>query len=109
MVLLCITLVCGFAVSTSNTPLPVGHVGAAPLSTGAPQEASVGELIEETGFYQSIRLTQEAPLYRKQSAYQLIEVRRSPYYGKVLVLDGVVQLTERDGNSYNEVRLVLCH
>ena len=25
------------------------------------------------------------------------------HYGKVLLLDGVVQLTERDANSYNEM------
>merc|ERR1712038_171467 len=25
------------------------------------------------------------------------------YYGKVLILDGVVQLTEKDGDSYNEM------
>lgn len=64
---------------------------------------TVGELIEETGFYQSIRLTDEAPLIQIQSQYQLIEVRRSPYYGKVLILDGVIQLTERDADSYNEM------
>ena len=63
----------------------------------------VGEWIEETGFYQSIRLTPDPPIYRKQSKYQLIEVHQSPYYGKVLVLDGVVQLTERDADSYNEM------
>lgn len=66
-------------------------------------DASVGEHVVETGLFQSIRLTQEAPLFRKQSPYQLIEVRRSPYYGKLLVLDGVVQITERDGDSYNEM------
>jgi spermidine synthase len=63
----------------------------------------VSEMVEETGFFQSIRLTEAKPLYQKQSAYQLIEVRESPYYGKLLVLDGVVQITERDGNSYNEM------
>lgn len=64
---------------------------------------TIGELIEETGFYQSIRLSQDAPLYQHQSKYQFIEVRHSPYYGKILVLDGVVQLTERDADSYNEM------
>lgn len=33
----------------------------------------------------------------------MIEIFRSPFYGKILVLDGVIQLTERDGNSYNEM------
>ena len=64
------------------------------------QPAVVGEFIKETGFYQSIRLstntkdgkeTPAAPLLRKQSAYQLIEVYQTSYYGKVLVLDSVLQ------------------
>ena len=32
-----------------------------------------------------------------------IEVHQSRFYGKVLVLDGVIQLTERDADSYNEM------
>ena len=63
----------------------------------------VGEWIEETGFYQSMRLTPDPPIYTRQSKYQLIEVHQSSFYGKVLVLDGVVQLTERDADSYNEM------
>lgn len=64
----------------------------------------IGELIEETGFYQSIRLAKENPvLYKKQSQYQAVEVLQSQSYGKILVLDGVVQLTERDADSYNEM------
>ena len=64
------------------------------------QPAVVGELINETGFYQSIRLskntagdkeTTAAPLLRKQSSYQLIEVYQTSYYGKVLALDGILQ------------------
>lgn len=63
----------------------------------------VGELIEETGFYQSLRLDKEKPILRKKSKFQTIEVRKSPYYGRILILDGVVQLTERDADSYNEM------
>ena len=63
----------------------------------------VGEYISETGFYQSLTLTSEKPLVHTQSKYQDIKVVKSKYYGKVLVLDGVVQLTEKDGNSYNEM------
>lgn len=110
-----VTFVCGYAVSTSsysttnnNTPRSDHFADAVPSPTINQKKATnhpsvVGELIEETGFYQSIQLTPESPLYHKQSDFQMIEVRRSPYYGKVLVLDGVVQVTERDGNSYNEM------
>ncbi len=97
---LCVVLVCGLAfsaTSSSTAPKPV-------VSYPTIEEAySVGELIEETGFYQSIRLTQKEAIYSTQSKYQNIEVRESPYYGKILVLDGVVQLTERDADSYNEM------
>lgn len=62
-----------------------------------------GEYISETGFYQSLTLTSEEPIFQKKSKYQEIKVVRSKYYGKVLILDGVVQLTEKDGNSYNEM------
>ena len=62
-----------------------------------------GEYIAESGFYQSLTLTGEKPLHESQSKYQNIKVVRSKYYGKVLILDGVVQLTEKDGDSYNEM------
>lgn len=64
---------------------------------------AIGEYIAETGFYQSILLTDDKPIYRKRSKFQEIEVLRSKYYGKILVLDGVVQLTEKDADSYNEM------
>jgi len=47
----------------------------------------LGELMAETGFYQSMTLKSGEPLYS------------ASHYGKVLVLDGVVQLTERDAAS----------
>jgi len=64
---------------------------------------SIGAWEEETGFYQSITVTDKSPLTTTISKYQKIEVHESKYYGKILVLDGVVQLTERDANSYNEM------
>lgn len=73
------------------------------IKTPTKTEKSVGEYIAETGFYQSILLTNDSPIYRKRSKFQEIEVLRSKYYGKILVLDGVVQLTEKDANSYNEM------
>ena len=66
-------------------------------------DVSVGELTEETGFYQSIAVTEDSPLFKRQSKYQSIEVYRSEYYGRILILDGVLQLTERDADSYNEM------
>lgn len=69
-----------------------------------PTSANVaGEYIAESGFYQSLTLTGEKPLFNGQSKYQNIKVVESKYYGKVLILDGVVQLTEKDGDSYNEM------
>lgn len=62
-----------------------------------------GEYISESGFYQSLTLTSEEPILQQTSEYQEIKVVRSKYYGKVLILDGVIQLTEKDGNSYNEM------
>ena len=66
-------------------------------------ENATGEYISETGFYQSITLNSEEPIIKTRSKYQDISVVESDYYGKILVLDGVVQLTERDANSYNEM------
>uniref|UniRef100_A0A7S4HI37 PABS domain-containing protein n=1 Tax=Odontella aurita TaxID=265563 RepID=A0A7S4HI37_9STRA len=63
----------------------------------------IGEYIAETGFYQSMRLTEDAPIVSTRSKYQDITVVESDYYGKILVLDGVVQLTEKDADSYNEM------
>ena len=49
-------------------------------------------------------------LYQKQSDFQDILVFKSAQYGNVLVLDGVIQLTERDEFAYHEmmVHLPLC-
>jgi spermidine synthase len=42
-------------------------------------------------------------LYRGKSRFQEIMVFENPYFGRVLVLDGVVQLTERDEFFYHEM------
>jgi spermidine synthase len=42
-------------------------------------------------------------LFQAQSEYQHVLVFRSAQYGNVLVLDGVIQLTERDEFSYHEI------
>ena len=72
-------------------------------STSSKHHHNIGEYFPETGFYQGLRIKDSQPLMRKQSPYQLIEVHYNPHFGKILVLDGVLQLTERDGNAYNEM------
>lgn len=42
-------------------------------------------------------------LYKSKSAFQEIMVIENPYFGKMLILDGVVQLTERDEFFYHEM------
>ena len=66
----------------------------------------IGEFEESIGFYQAIELIDTKPkslLYTTQSPYQSIEVYQTKFFGKMLVLDDVIQLTERDGDSYNEM------
>lgn len=42
-------------------------------------------------------------LYRQDSPYQKIEVIENEYFGRVLLLDGLVQTTERDEFFYHEM------
>jgi spermidine synthase len=63
----------------------------------------IGELEPSIGFYQAIEMVENSLLYAKQSKYQSIEVHQTKFFGKMLVLDGVIQLTERDADSYNEM------
>lgn len=63
----------------------------------------IGEMEKSIGFYQAIEMDEDSLLFSKQSKYQNIEVHQSKHYGKILVLDGVIQLTERDADSYNEM------
>eukprot|EP00934_Nitzschia_sp_Nitz4_P001968 Nitzschia sp. Nitz4//scaffold110_size71422//43038//44439//NITZ4_005876-RA/size71422-augustus-gene-0.12-mRNA-1//1//CDS//3329533095//1968//frame0 len=44
-----------------------------------------------------------AILYRKKSKYQEILIFQSAQYGKVFVIDGVVQLTEHDEHAFHEM------
>ncbi|MED6225180.1 Spermidine synthase 1 [Stylosanthes scabra] len=52
----------------------------------------------------------EKVLFQEKSDYQNVMVFQSSTYGKVLVLDGVIQLTERDECAYQEMitHLPLC-
>ena len=63
----------------------------------------VGGWETNLGFYQGIELTKNSLLYETESEFQDIEVHQSKFYGKVLLLDGSLQLTERDADSYNEM------
>lgn len=45
----------------------------------------------------------EEILYKGKSRFQEIMVIRNPYYGKMLILDNVVQMTERDEFFYHEM------
>jgi spermidine synthase len=45
----------------------------------------------------------EKVLYKGKSSFQEIMVFENPYFGRVLVLDGIVQLTERDEFFYHEM------
>ncbi|KAJ9176417.1 hypothetical protein P3X46_011729 [Hevea brasiliensis] len=55
-------------------------------------------------------LKMEKILFQGKSDYQNVMVFQSSTYGKVLVLDGVIQLTERDECAYQEMitHLPLC-
>jgi spermidine synthase len=66
-------------------------------------ERRVGEIEQSIGFYQAIELAENSLLYKTQSEYQSIEVHQTKHFGKLLLLDGVIQLTERDADSYNEM------
>ncbi|XP_043849493.1 spermidine synthase-like [Dromiciops gliroides] len=59
---------------------------------------------------QAISLRVDELLHHQRSRYQEILVFRSKTYGNVLVLDGVIQCTERDEFSYQEMiaNLPLC-
>ena len=64
---------------------------------------SIGVWEEDIGYYQSLSVSADSPILHHVSDYQSIEVFVSKYYGKILMLDNVVQLTERDADSYNEM------
>ena len=55
--------------------------------------------------YAPIQYTYEVSriLHKSKSRYQDIMVFENPFFGKILVLDGVVQITERDEFFYHEM------
>jgi spermidine synthase len=90
---------------TLVVPLLIVSLCSAPLNRAASSKEprpSIGEVMSDIGFYQSIHVA-EKPLVDVQSEYQKIQIYFSEHYGKILVLDNVIQLTERDANAYNEM------
>ena len=90
------------ASSAANSGANGAKPHASPTEDDCPNNR-IGELEPSIGFYQAIELVENSLLFSKQSQYQAIEVHQSKFFGKVLVLDGVIQLTERDADSYNEM------
>jgi hypothetical protein len=83
--------------------LPVELKDRLPILLDDVPKNRIGELEPSIGFYQAIEMVENSLLFAKQSKYQAIEVHQSKFFGKMLVLDGVIQLTERDADSYNEM------
>ncbi|OBS75472.1 hypothetical protein A6R68_13999 [Neotoma lepida] len=85
-----------------------------PDCTAAPGPAAIREgwFRETCSLWpgQALSLQVEQLLHHRRSRYQDILVFRSKTYGNVLVLDGVIQCTERDEFSYQEMiaNLPLC-
>ncbi|CAO2590031.1 Spermidine synthase [Lemmus lemmus] len=85
-----------------------------PDGTAAPGPAAIREgwFRETCSLWpgQALSLQVEQLLHHRRSRYQDILVFRSKTYGNVLVLDGVIQCTERDEFSYQEMiaNLPLC-
>jgi spermidine synthase len=60
-------------------------------------------LIEQLHPYYRKALHYTHKLVDEQSAFQHIEVYQTDYFGKALVLDGIIQLTELDNPGYHEM------
>ena len=53
------------------------------------------------GLTQEIIVTKT--IANKKSKYQKIQIFDTPIYGRVLVLDGIIQITEKDESAYSEM------
>ncbi|HZW05227.1 MAG TPA: hypothetical protein VFF68_14940, partial [Anaerolineaceae bacterium] len=60
-------------------------------------------LTEELHPYYRKALRYSEKLVDEQSAFQHIELYQTEFFGKVLVLDGIIQLTELDNAGYHEL------
>jgi len=59
--------------------------------------------VTESGHGFGLTLEIKEKLYSRQSRYQKIEVFQTMHYGRMLMLDGVIQLTEFDEFAYQEM------
>ena len=59
------------------------------------------EICEEGGSALSFKISNK--LHQEQSPYQQIEIYQTKEFGKLLVIDGFVMLTERDNFIYHEM------
>ncbi len=59
------------------------------------------EICEEGGSAFSLRIRQK--LHEEQTEYQLIEIYQTEHFGKLMVIDGFVMLTDRDNFIYHEM------
>ena len=55
----------------------------------------------DSGYSQRLRI--EEVIIEKATKYQHLLIFTNPYFGKVLALDGVIQVTEKDEFAYHEM------
>jgi len=99
-----LTLARAFPNSKPNPKSPARMADAA-AAPAAPELIRDGWFSEAEAMWpgQRMSLQVEEVLFRERSDFQDILVFRSSTYGTVLVLDGVIQLTERDEYAYQEM------
>ena len=70
-----------------------------------------GWFFEKNGQWpgQAMGIEIQEMLMEKRTKYQDLKVFQSKTWGKVLILDGVIQLTEKDEMSYQEMLAHICH
>lgn len=67
------------------------------------QSNNLREIREAHSSSTGIFFKEKKSFYRKKSAFQNIEVFENDYFGRVLLLDGLVQTTDRDEFFYHEM------
>lgn len=103
-----IFLLIGLVSREQTVRLLAGDVRAMTSATSHALSKSINEYDAETGFTQSLLVKANSPIYTKQSKFQFIEVHESEHFGKILVLDGVTQLTGAS-NSLRVRRSAQCY
>lgn len=61
----------------------------------------IEENVRETGFRQTVLASDL--IFETNTDFQHLQVYSSPHFGRMLVIDGAMQITETDGASYNEM------